>query len=46
MTDFDPIYSMVSAKAIKGLVESNYALAGLASCRLLQRGLNDVYLVS
>ncbi|MDD1499292.1 phosphotransferase [Agrobacterium sp. CNPSo 3708] len=46
MTDFDPIYSMVSAKAIKGLIESNYALAGLASCSLLQRGLNDVYLVS
>lgn len=46
MIDFDAIYSMVSAKAIKGLIESNYSLGAPVSCHLLQRGLNDVYSVS
>ncbi|MDR9777611.1 phosphotransferase [Rhizobium hidalgonense] len=44
MLDFDPLYSTPRVQAVEGFIDAHYALAGPVSCRLLQRGLNDVYL--
>jgi Ser/Thr protein kinase RdoA (MazF antagonist) len=46
MLDFDPIYSTPQIEAIEQFINKHYALGGPVSCRLLQRGLNDVYLAN
>ncbi|MBX5197593.1 phosphotransferase [Rhizobium sp. NZLR10] len=45
MLDFDPLYSTPRIEAVKQFIDQHYSLAGPVSCRMLQRGLNDVYLV-
>ena len=45
MFDFDPLYSTPQVEAVEQFISKHYPLAGPISCRLLQRGLNDVYLV-
>src|SRR5215213_3937546 len=44
MLDFDPLYSTPQIAAIEQFIDHHYPLAGPVSCRMLQRGLNDVYL--
>ncbi|MBY5739022.1 phosphotransferase enzyme family protein [Rhizobium leguminosarum] len=44
MLDFDPLYSTPQVAAIEQFINQHYPLAGPVSCRMLQRGLNDVYL--
>ncbi|MBX4902397.1 phosphotransferase [Rhizobium bangladeshense] len=46
MLDFDPQYSTPRIEAIGRFIDKHYALARPVSCRMLQRGLNDVYLVT
>ncbi|WP_105416475.1 phosphotransferase enzyme family protein [Neorhizobium sp. T25_27] len=46
MLDFDPLYSTPQAASIERFIEEHYAIAGSVRCRLLHRGLNDVYLVT
>lgn len=46
MLDFDPLYSTPQIASIKRFIAKHYALGAPVSCRLLQRGLNDVYRVS
>ena len=46
MIDFDPLYSTSKIEAIERFIDKHYVLGSPVSCRLLQRGLNDVYLVS
>jgi Ser/Thr protein kinase RdoA (MazF antagonist) len=46
MIDFDPLYSTSKIEAIERFIDKHYVLGSPASCQLLQRGLNDVYLVS
>ncbi|PDS77643.1 phosphotransferase [Rhizobium sp. L43] len=45
MLDFDPLYSTPRVEAVEQFINHHYPLAGPLSCRLLQRGLNDVYIV-
>jgi len=45
MIDFDPLYSTPEIEAVAQFIDKHYPLAGPLSCRMLQRGLNDVYLV-
>ncbi|EJC79869.1 putative homoserine kinase type II (protein kinase fold) [Rhizobium leguminosarum bv. trifolii WSM2297] len=45
MLDFDPLYSTPRVEAVERFIDAHYSLAGPVSCRLLQRGLNDVYLI-
>ncbi|WFU06299.1 phosphotransferase (plasmid) [Rhizobium sp. CB3171] len=45
MLDFEARYSTPQVDTIERFISKNYALAGSVSCRMLQRGLNDVYLV-
>ncbi|MGO8506604.1 hypothetical protein AB9F35_35245, partial [Rhizobium leguminosarum] len=44
MLDFDPLYSTPQVAAIEHFIHQHYPLAGPVTCRMLQRGLNDVYL--
>ncbi|RFB98040.1 kinase [Rhizobium leguminosarum bv. trifolii] len=44
MLDFNPLYSTPQAEAVEGFINQHYPLVAPVSCRLLQRGLNDVYL--
>ncbi|CAN7234646.1 phosphotransferase [Rhizobium leguminosarum] len=44
MLDFDPVYSTPQIAAIEQFIDQHYPPAGPVSCRMLQRGLNDVYL--
>ncbi|AVC48737.1 phosphotransferase enzyme family protein [Rhizobium leguminosarum bv. viciae] len=44
MLDFDPLYSTPQVAAIEQFIDQHYPLAGPVSCRMLQSGLNDVYL--
>ncbi|MBY5780732.1 phosphotransferase [Rhizobium leguminosarum] len=44
MLDFNPLYSTPQVAAIEQFIHQHYPLAGPVSCRMLQRGLNDVYL--
>lgn len=46
MLDFRPLYSTAQIAAVEQFVTTHYPLAAPVSCRLLQRGLNDVYLVT
>jgi len=45
MIDFDPLYSTPQVEAVARFINKHYPLARPLSCRMLQRGLNDVYLV-
>ena len=45
MLDFDPLYSTPQIEAIERFINKHYALAEPVHCRMLHRGLNDVYLV-
>lgn len=45
MLDFDPLYSTPQVEAIERFIDNHYTLGAPVSCKLLQRGLNDVYLV-
>ncbi len=46
MLDFNPLYSTLKVEAIEQFVNKHCASGAPVSCRLLQRGLNDVYLAS
>lgn len=46
MLDFDPLYATSQIEAIERFINKHYALAGPVSCRMLQRGFNDVYLAT
>lgn len=45
MLDFRPSYSTSHIETITQFIDKHYALEGPISCHMLQRGLNDVYLV-
>lgn len=45
MLDFDPLYSTPQVKSVENFIDRHYALGAPVVCRLLQRGMNDVYLV-
>lgn len=44
--DFDPRYSTPEIDSIQQFIDKHYALEAPVSCQLLQRGMNDVYLVN
>lgn len=44
MIDFDPLYSTSKIEALERFIDKHYALGSSVSCRLLQRGVNDVYM--
>ncbi|MBY5673603.1 phosphotransferase [Rhizobium leguminosarum] len=44
MLDFNPLYSTPQVADIEQFIHRHYPLAGPVSCRMLQRGMNDVYL--
>ncbi|PYB77083.1 phosphotransferase enzyme family protein [Rhizobium wuzhouense] len=44
MLDFHPLYSTTKIADLENVIDRNYDLGGPVSCRLLQRGFNDVYL--
>ncbi|MDH4414624.1 MAG: phosphotransferase [Rhizobium sp.] len=46
MLDFRPQYSTSKIADIESCIDRNYDLGGPVSCRLLQRGFNDVYLAN
>ncbi|MBC2775304.1 phosphotransferase [Rhizobium sp. AQ_MP] len=46
MLDFSPQYSTSKIADIESFIDRNYDLDGPVSCRLLQRGFNDVYLAT
>ncbi|WP_117194078.1 phosphotransferase enzyme family protein [Rhizobium terrae] len=46
MLDFDPLYSTPQTEAIERFIQEQYAIAAPVHCRLLHRGLNDVYLTT
>jgi Ser/Thr protein kinase RdoA (MazF antagonist) len=46
MLDFDPLYSTPQIAAIERFIDKHYALGAPVSCRMLQRGFNDVYRVN
>jgi Ser/Thr protein kinase RdoA (MazF antagonist) len=46
MPDFDPLYSTPRIRSIERFIDEHYTLGAPVSCRLLQRGFNDVYLAS
>jgi len=43
MINFEPLYSMAKPATVARFIEKQYALGASVSCRLLQRGLNNVY---
>lgn len=45
MLDFEPQYSTPRIEAIGRFIDKHYGLPGPVNCRLLNRGLNDTYLV-
>jgi Ser/Thr protein kinase RdoA (MazF antagonist) len=45
MLDFDPLYSTPRVEIVAQFLGRRYPLVGPLSCRMLHRGLNDVYLV-
>ncbi|MDK4736249.1 phosphotransferase [Rhizobium sp. CNPSo 3490] len=45
MLDFEPQYSTPGVETIGRFIDRHYGLAGPVDCRLLNRGLNDSYLV-
>ena len=45
MLDFESRYSTPQIEVVEKFIDKNYALPRPISCRMLQRGLNDVYLV-
>ncbi|MCQ1574309.1 phosphotransferase [Neorhizobium galegae] len=46
MLDFDPLYSTPQAEAIERFIQEHYGVPGPVRCRMIHRGLNDVYLVT
>ncbi|WJR65375.1 phosphotransferase [Neorhizobium sp. CSC1952] len=46
MFDLRPLYSTLHIEAITQFIGEHYAVEGPVSCQMLQRGLNDVYLVT
>lgn len=46
MLDLNARYSTPQFEAVERLINTHYALAAPVSCKLLQRGFNDVYLAS
>lgn len=46
MLDFYPLYSTSTIEAIEQFIDMHYALGAPVSCKLLQRGMNDIYRVS
>ena len=46
MSDFETLYSTARPEAVAKFVESRYPLAGPLRCHMLNRGLNDVYLIA
>ena len=46
MIDFYPLYSTPQSEAIEDFINRHYELKRPVSCKLLQRGFNDVYLVT
>jgi len=46
LPDFEPLYSTARPEAVAKFVESRYPLPGPLRCRMLNRGLNDVYLIA
>lgn len=46
MFDFDPQYSTPQIKTVERFIQMHYPFDDPVSCRLIQRGLNDVYLVN
>ncbi|SMC98565.1 phosphotransferase [Rhizobium sp. RU36D] len=45
MIDFRPLYSTAQLAAVEEFITAHYPVAAPVSCMLLQRGLNDTYLV-
>lgn len=46
MLDFEPLYTTSSAETIARFVAQNYVLPAPLDCRMLNRGFNDVYLIT
>ncbi|CAL80123.1 putative Phosphotransferase enzyme family [Bradyrhizobium sp. ORS 278] len=46
MPDFEPIYTTNGAESVGRLVATHYALSEPLACRLMNRGFNDVYLIT
>ncbi len=46
MPDFETLYSTARPEAVAKFVESRYPLAGPLRCHMLNRGLNDVYMIT
>ncbi|WP_257167410.1 phosphotransferase [Bradyrhizobium sp. SRS-191] len=46
MPDFEPLYTTTSAESIGRFVATHYALPEPLACRMLNRGFNDVYLIT
>jgi Ser/Thr protein kinase RdoA (MazF antagonist) len=46
MPDFSPLYSTPTLPSVERFIDSRYDLGAPVSCRLLQRGFNDVYWVT
>ncbi|MGJ4953733.1 phosphotransferase enzyme family protein [Bradyrhizobium sp. HKCCYLS20291] len=46
MSDLEPLYTTTSAESIGRLVATHYALPEPLACRMMNRGFNDVYLVT
>lgn len=45
LIDFEPLYATSRAEAIARFVTARYALPAPLSCRMLNRGFNDIYLI-
>src|ERR1700754_2603577 len=45
LVDFEPLYTTCRSQAIAAFVTEHYALRLPLSCRMLNRGFNDIYLV-
>ncbi|WP_316234081.1 phosphotransferase enzyme family protein [Bradyrhizobium sp. SZCCHNR1098] len=46
MPDFEPIYTTTGAESVGRFVATHYALSEPLACRLMNRGFNDVYLIT
>ncbi|GLH82412.1 aminoglycoside phosphotransferase [Bradyrhizobium sp. SSBR45G] len=46
MPDFEPIYTTTGAESVGRFVATHYALSEPLACRMMNRGFNDVYLVT
>ncbi|CCE02030.1 phosphotransferase [Bradyrhizobium sp. STM 3809] len=46
MPDFEPIYTTTGTESVGRFVARHYALPGPLTCRLMNRGFNDVYLIT